>query len=379
MDGGRIGFVGAGHRGRRHLHELYQIRGQNYFRCESEIDYPHRIDHDYSDSPREWAEDVSDLTPEVSAIFDPSPSSLDEAARVCREQGDEPDTFTQFDEFLETAAVDAVMITSPNEYHLEQSVALLERDIDTFCEKPVAITMPDHDELIDVVDRSSGLYYVGFNLRTSPFYSRLKELIDDGAVGELGMVSCRESRGHFHADYSFDQDGSGGTFLDKNCHDFDLYNWYVEADPVSVSARGNRHFHRKNSSVTDQAVLIVEYENGVLGALEVCMYAPFEQRVRMYELRGNDGLLRAPNEADTVTHFQRGSKDTLRVTHTEGGHGGADIRQMKRFLRCLQGREEPPATVIDAKKADAVALAGELAIQNDTIVDIDSTYDIHPR
>lgn len=375
----RIGLVGAGHRNRQHVRVLYELRDQSYYRCESAIDYPHRIDHDFKDQPRSWAEDITDLQPAVTAIFDPSRQARESVAEYCASHGDTPTLYDEFTAFLASDEIDAVLVASPNQYHACQSVTLLEHGINTLCEKPIATTLEDHDEIIDGANTSNAFYFVGFNLRASPFYTRLYELISHGTVGDVGMISCRESRGHFHADYSFTQAKSGGTLLDKNSHDFDLYNWYADADPVVVLARGNQHVHTKNTDVTDQASIIVEYDNGVIGTLEVCMFAPFGQRVRMYEVRGSEGLLRAPNEADTVTLFKRNSRDTFRVTDTAGSHSGADISQMKRFLRCIQGRATPPASPLDAKKADAVALAGELAIETGEVVEIGDDFSITSR
>lgn len=375
----RLALVGAGERGRGHVSSTYVVRDRDFIEYDEETawapNYPFNVYQEYADEIPDWARDISHIEPEFTAIFDPATEACEKTQRLCRDNGDDPSVYGEFDEFLDDAdTYDAVIVASPNEYHVEQSTRLLELDLDVLCEKPVATTLPDHDRLIDEVSAASSTFYPGFNLRCSPFYTRLKDLIADGSVGELGMISCRECRGHFTAEYSFTEAGSGGTLLDKNCHDFDLYNWYAESDPVRVSAFGGQHVHGRNTDVVDQAVVQVEYANGVLGSLDLCMYAPFDERVRMYELRGSAGLLRAPNEPRTVDRYTRTGTDRLTVDETIGGHGGADPRQMLRFLSTLRDEAEQPATIEDAKKADAIALAGRRAISTGKTVDLDGDY-----
>lgn len=372
----KLGLLGGGARGRSHLRSAYRVNDQDFLLCENESNYPHHTYHDYAPTAPEWAEEISDLEVEVRAVMDPSEATREKAMELCGDHGDVPDQYESLEEFRADNDCDAVVVASPNDYHAQQSLALLEDDLNVLAEKPIATTLPDHDRLIDAADSSSGVYFVGFNLRSSPFYTRLKELLGSGTIGELGMISCRECRGHFTADYSFDAERSGGALLDKNCHDFDLYNWYAQSDPVRVSALGGQHVHTDNTDINDYSTLIVEYSNGVAGTLELCMYAPFGERTRMYELRGSEGILRAPNERATVDLFTRERKDRLSVSTAGGGHGGADVRQMKRFLRSIQGEAEPPATPTDAKRADAVALAGERAIEEEAIVELDSNYNL---
>lgn len=372
----RLGLVGAGARGLGHLRSTYRVRDQSYLHCESPIGHPHRIDHDYAESAREWAMETSDLEPNVTAVCDPNEAARTEAVNLCGEHGDAPTAFESFGRFLECDAYDAAIVATPNDYHARQTKGLLDRDISVFSEKPIGITIAEHDDLIAADQAAGGTLFVGFNLRSSPFYTRLKELIDAGAFGDLGMIGCREARGHFHAEYSFATDRSGGTLLDKNCHDFDLFNWYADADPVRVAAFGGQHFHSTNTDVNDQSVVIIEYDTGLLASLELCMYAPFGERTRMYALRGTEGLLRARKETGEADLFRRGSRDTIRVSGPQGGHGGADVVQMVRFLRFLAGDADRPADPVDAKKADAIALAAERAITDRTMVELDSNYNL---
>jgi myo-inositol 2-dehydrogenase/D-chiro-inositol 1-dehydrogenase len=371
----RLGFVGAGPRGQRVMSCCYEVRDRLYLYGGGPGGHPYDVYAEHAEDAPGWAEDVSDLAPEVTAILDPYEAAREQSLELCRERGDLPRTFGSLEEFLAFGEYDAVVVSSPNARHLESVLLLLEKGVHLLCEKPVATSLEEHDLVIEAAGASEALFYAGFNLRSAPFFRRVKELVEGGAIGRLGMVACREVRDPLRRGFRYDRRLSGGSILEKVCHDFDLFNWYCGADPVRVSAFGGRHVFARGNDTADQATVIVEYGNGSLGTLELCLYAPFGQRTRTYELRGSGGVLRSPEEEETIELFTHHGRERYGVgTGGIGGHYGGDFLQMRSFLRCLQGKEEPPGTLLDAKKAAAVALAAERSAVEREVVSIDSRY-----
>lgn len=371
----RLGFVGAGNRARVHIEQAYELRDREYFLCDNDLQYPENTYVNHAETVPEWVTDVSDLTPEVTALFDPNDSQLRQTQAVCDENGDDPAIFDSFEDFLRFDGYDAVLICSPSDSHIDAALPLLDRDVDILCEKPIATTLADHDRIIEAADQSDNLFYPAYNLRSSPFFIQLKELLEQNTIGDVGMLSCHEVRGPFKESYHYSQVRSGGSLLDKNCHDFDLFNWYLESDPVRVSAFGGQHALTRNTDIIDQATVIVEYDNGAIGTLELCLYAPWSQRTRKYELRGTEGLLRSPEESTTIDRYTQDGRHRDSID-TVGSHMGGDYVQMKRFLQGIREDRAPPETLEDAKKAAAVAIAAERAIQEREIIEIDSNYDL---
>jgi predicted dehydrogenase len=369
----RIGVVGAGSRARTILRALYDVRDR---RSLGEGDASAYETH--ASAPPDWVGSVTDLDPVVTALYDPSGDARTRAAALCRDRGDDPESFETLAAFRRDGVYDAAIVASPNDAHVDPVCALLAEDTHVLVEKPVDTTLAGHDRVADAADGSAGVCYPAFNLRSSPYFARLRELVEEGAVGDLGAVSCQEVRGPFaDVDWIYSREHSGGTFLTKNCHDFDLFNWYVGADPVRVSAAGGQHVLDEDTDVFDQGSVVVEYENGAVGTLELCLYAPWGVRTRRYELRGDEGLLRSPEAETTVDHYTRDGRDRLRVEAT-GSHQGADTVQAARFLRCVRGEAAPPATLTDAKRAAAVGLAAERAARSGESVRIDDEYELAP-
>jgi predicted dehydrogenase len=390
----KLAFIAAGKRALTWMAQLYELRTQNYFLCERHEesdfgfphgtvadDFPHDIYAEYGDHDRipEWVEDISDLQPEVTAIVDPSEEARREGYRVCSERGDDPELFASLDELLAYDDFNAAFVTSPNDTHVDAIVPLLEHDVDTYSEKPIATTLEDHDRIADAHRNSSAIFYPGFNARMQGLNQELKRRFDDGAIGDIGMLSHTAVRDPFHrakagsGAYRFSQERSGGALLEKNCHDFDLFNWFTGRDPVSVSAFGGQFVFSRNTDIVDQATVNVQYEGGVVASLELCLYNNVGQR-HMHEYRGSSGVVQTAEDGG-VWLLTKGNRERIEAERT-GPHGGADIRMMKRYLRTLQGEAEPHATLEDAKKADAIALAAEKSIANDgEPIALDSEYD----
>lgn len=381
----KIGFVAAGKRARTHMSNLYELRDQKYFLSERDDNWPHGIYDEHALETPTWVEDISDLNPQITAIMNPGEESLQKANTLCQDHGDDPVLYRSLSEFLESERFDTVIVASPNDQHLEAVLPLLENNVDLLCEKPLANRLADHDKMIAAEENSDALFYVGFQRRVAPYYREIKELLDAGTIGNLGMMNHVEVRDPFQSssgEFRFSKDRSGGALLEKNSHDFDLFNWYSGADPVSVSAFGGQHVFTMGTDIVDQATVNVQYEDGTIGSLELCLYngvGPVDQYEvhtrKTSEYRGEDGVILAPDKPDVI-EVQRREK-TVRVTVGVAGSHGGDIFEMRRFLRCLKGEEEPPATVVEAKKAAAVSFAAERSIQeNGCIVNIDSNYDL---
>src|SRR5699024_5037957 len=94
--------------------------------------------------------------------------------------------------------------------------------------------------------------------------------------------------GHYYTN-----EESGGSLLEKGCHDFDLFNWLLDADPVTVGAFGGQHVLSEETDVIDNATAIIKYDSGAVASLDLCLHAPFSQtRGRNYDVRGSDGVIR---------------------------------------------------------------------------------------
>lgn len=126
--------------------------------------------------------------------------------------------------------VDCVIISTPNKFHLPQSIAALRRDKHVFCEKPLARNPAEATEIVKAASKSQATVKVGCNTRYFSSVRKAKELLDSQAIGEV--LFLRGWIGHdgraVQQRWCVDPElAGGGAFLDNGIHILDLSRWFL--------------------------------------------------------------------------------------------------------------------------------------------------------
>lgn len=141
---------------------------------------------------------------------------------------------TEYDEILADASVDAVLIATRNPQHAPQSLAALRAGKHVFVEKPMALTIPECQELYRAVQETGRHLTVGFNRRFAPYYAAVKGALK-GRVSPA-VVSCRINSPGISGNYWMADPSIGGAILGEACHFVDLMYWLLGSEPVEISA-----------------------------------------------------------------------------------------------------------------------------------------------
>jgi predicted dehydrogenase len=143
---------------------------------------------------------------------------------------------------------DAVIITTMDRYHHEYIIRTLDGGCDAITEKPMTID-DERCRAILAAERASGRKVtVTFNYRFSPYTTRIKELIKADEIGQVTLVDFEWFLDRSHgADYfrrwHRRKENSGGLFVHKATHHFDLINWWLDDEPRDVAAFGDRRVY----------------------------------------------------------------------------------------------------------------------------------------
>ena len=186
---------------------------------------------------------------EVVALCDPD---LERCRRRAREWGVEPKLYRSYEEVLADPDVDAVELLTPTHLHAAQSVAALEAGKHVSCQKPMAATVAEADEIAAAVARAGTVYRVTENFLYYPPIVKAKELLDQGAIGEPSLLRIRTVRGFRTVDASAlrvepgadewrrDAEANpGGSLYDDGWHKFATAMWWLGA-PELVSGMVTR-------------------------------------------------------------------------------------------------------------------------------------------
>ncbi len=235
----------------------------------------------------------------VSAIFEPNPQMRQAAAGLAPEAVF-PDLL---EDFLACSELDCLVIVSPNHLHLPQlEVIETYPPLPILVEKPLFTASEDLARIDAFRTRYAAPVWVAMEYRYMPPIAALKERVA-GATGGLKMLSIREHRFPFLpkvGDWNRFNAYSGGTFVEKCCHFFDLMRLLVGADPVWVMASGGQAvnhldevYNGKTSDIWDHGYVIVTFENDVKAMLELCMFAEGARFQEEISAVGPDGKIEA--------------------------------------------------------------------------------------
>ena len=144
--------------------------------------------------------------------------------------------------------VDRVIVAARDDLHAELIVRSLDAGADVVVEKPLTIDGASAAAIEDAIDRTGREVVITFNYRYSPRNSALRQVIQDGTIGEVTSVEFSWVLDTKHgADYfrrwHREKKNSGGLLIHKASHHFDLVNWWIRSEPRRVFASGGLRFY----------------------------------------------------------------------------------------------------------------------------------------
>jgi predicted dehydrogenase len=278
----------------------------------------------------------------VVALADPVASSL-EWGVGCVAAGprgataaEQVRTYTDHRDLLADERVDAVVVASPNHTHAAVLADVLASGKHVLIEKPLCTTVEDCLRVVDAAGRRDAITWMGLQYRFMPTPAVMLEQLASGVCGSTRMVSIREHRFPFLrkvGDWNRFTRNTGGTLVEKCCHFFDLMHLAAGAPPVRVMASGGQDVNHLDETyeiegrvevpdILDNAFVIVEFANGVRGALDLCMFAEGGRYEQEITITGDLAKLEATVPGDVVWVGERAAAGA------PGSHPGGGVREV---------------------------------------------------
>lgn len=168
------------------------------------------------------------------------------AALPCYEPAD-------FEKMIKERKVETVIVTSIDRTHHRYAIRAMEAGCDVISEKPMTIDEAKCAAIYDTIARTGKKLRVTFNYRYSPHNSKVKELLMNGAIGDIKSVhfewllDTRHGADYFRR-WHRDKRNSGGLLVHKATHHFDLVNWWLGTMPRTVYAQGGLVFYGRENA-----------------------------------------------------------------------------------------------------------------------------------
>jgi predicted dehydrogenase len=163
--------------------------------------------------------------------------------------------YTSWEELLKRETrLDAIIIATPDTLHLQPALAAIRHGVSILLEKPICPTEAEVRSLLTAARRRGADITVAHVLRYTPFFARIKELLDRGVIGQLQTVRHTEQVGYWHFAHSYVRgnwrriEDSSPMILSKACHDFDILQWLIGAPCVELNSYGRLgYFNHQNA------------------------------------------------------------------------------------------------------------------------------------
>ena len=214
-----------------------------------------------------------------------------------------PLVFTDYREMIDQGNLQAVVIVTPDDLHYPMTMDALDAGLHVLCEKPLALNAEQAKEMYEKAEAAGVVHATFFTYRWQPHYRYLKELVDGGYVGRCFHCHIRYLGGYARQGqywWRFDRQRANGALGDLGSHMIDLARWCV-GDVVRVSAHLGTFVERAGPEgpaldpANDAAMLLLEFENGAQGAIQLSAVAHAGDRgqEQYVILHGQSGTLEA--------------------------------------------------------------------------------------
>lgn len=287
------------------------------------------------------------------AACDPHPERLEYVASEFQAE-----CFPTIEAGLEKLQPDIVLVCSPPVCHVAQAIQALRAGTHVFIEKPLSNRMDGVEELRDDAAKRGATVQVGYNLRFHPPIQKLKQLVEDAAVGRI--LWARVESGSYLPDwrpwqdyrksYTAIRELGGGILLDGS-HEIDYVTWLFGA-PEEVACMAD-HVSALDVNVEDCATILLRFPGGTRADVHV----DFIQRSysRNCTLVGAEGRLQWDHLTNWVQTIRIDGEVEIAKFDCEAGD--MYVSELANFLECVETGARPRCTLEDAILTLRVALA----------------------
>ncbi|MBQ4339112.1 MAG: Gfo/Idh/MocA family oxidoreductase [Clostridia bacterium] len=220
---------------------------------------------------------------------------------------------TDYMDIVNNKDIDVVTVAIPDQLHKKVSCDLLRAGKHVLCEKPLALTREDVEEIVKVADESGSKFMVGQICRFTPAFEKAKEIIEAGTLGELYFVESEYAHDYMYIIDNWRSDPKRHGVIGGGCHAVDLLRW-LAGDPQEVFAYGT-HKLLPQVEYDDATIAIMKFDDNLAGKVFVSTGCKRDYTMRTV-IYGTKGTLICDNTSPTMTLFVVGEDELAKEPET---------------------------------------------------------------
>jgi predicted dehydrogenase len=271
--------------------------------------------------------------------------------------------YTDLEGAIHDSGCDVVDIGLPNHLHHRAVLAAARAGKHVIIEKPLALTLPEADEMIAACEAAGKKLMYAEELCFAPKYERVRKLVLEGAIGRIYQMRQCEKHSGPHSDWFYDVSKSGGgALMDMGCHGIAWFRWMLGGQPAVQSVYAQMQgglLHGGRTRAEENSVCMVEFEGGAVGIAENswAKHGGMDDRVEVY---GTGGVIFADlfqgNSALTYSEKgysyameKAGSTQGWTFTIFEEAFNQGYPQELQHFIECVREDKTPRVTGRDGR------------------------------
>lgn len=289
----------------------------------------------------------------------------DSAKKLAAEFG-VTNVFTDYLRLVQNREVQAVVIATPTLQKQQIVKFACEAGKHVFCEKPIATSLRDAEQVVKSSQNSPAKFQVGYQRRFDPLHVMIKETLEAGEIGSVVMVKSSRRDPLPSPSQWPDLKNSGGIFFDTCSHDYDLIRWLCGSEVSRVEADGSPR------SQPDQHTVVTNLSmaNGVVAQVDASRMSSYGFDVRV-EVLGSGGAIFTRPDAASGIRVVKGSQERVATYGWYPDRFREAYRlEMESFIDCIVKDADTKVTALDGKAAVEVAAAARKSMQEGKAVNL---------
>lgn len=337
---------------------------------------------------------------EIGRVFDPVQEQVDLALGLAPNAQAAP----SIDTLVNSPEIDAVIIASPNYLHIDHLETIARnRAVPVLCEKPLFTKPEDLSRLAQLERNYPAPIWVAMEYRYMPPIAAMIERAGD-VTGGIKMLTMIEHRFPFLpkvGDWNRFNAKTGGTFVEKCCHFFDLMRLMLQSEPISAFATAGQITNHLDESydgavpdIWDGGYVVFDFANGARAMLELAMFADGSKWNEEIHAIGPKGKIACrlpgpqrfwpqdlgPSPDPELSIYPRFPKNpqteiiSLDASLVEAGdHHGSTFFQHQKFLDMITSEGTPEVSLSDGRAAVQMGLMAQMAAREQKRVEASDT------
>ncbi len=280
--------------------------------------------------------------------------------------------YTDYREAIRESGAEAVIIATPTKFHCDIALYAAEKGLHIFCEKPMAMSIPECEKMIEAAKKNGVMLQIGFMRRFCEDFARAREIAFSGEIGEIVMIKSLTRGPSTPHEWMYDIQKSNGPLAEVNSHDLDTLRWFSGSEPESVYALGGNYrcgdARERYPDFYDTVVLNIRMKNGMIGCIEGAQGVGYGYDARV-EILGTKGMVTVGSlqKNSVISYSKEGMKGEI-VESWRNLFEKAYQEEDRAFVKCILEHGEPFVGGEDGLRAVAMVNAGNESIRTGKIV-----------